>query len=353
MQRQLLGKIKKYAFFSFILPLIAINLCLLLYMWLGHKDIVTFHNTFVWTDSKQEISIDKWDGSNSINQTYTNCPKYKVDEIYMHSFDNKVLQVASGGKSIIESETKKNAWEKANLIKYVSVKYSNEPNISCVKNNKILNSIFLNFPFLESLLIKTTYENAAGFAKIKSPYYSGHVSISRTARYFPAYFIFKPLIILSSLLLFFYWKSNLALLSELKNKNIVTNFSKKFIYYGSISALFLFLHAVFLGLDFDSKIFDKLRRLILVIFIFSEIIAQFLLTKNLFKIKKILVDINIIRPIILNIKILFIGIVVIGSVISFYILAFNDPSTSFKHILEWNYFSFLVLYYYLSRLLWK
>ena len=39
----------------------------------------------------------------------------------------------------------------------------------------------------------------------------------------------------------------------------------------------------FLGLDVDSKLFIKMRRLIIILFIIFEILAQIYLTKNLFK----------------------------------------------------------------------
>jgi len=47
------------------------------------------------------------------------------------------------------------------------------------------------------------------------PYIDGGVSISRTARYFPTYLIFKPAMFLTSYLLIIYW---------LSNKKIIENF---------------------------------------------------------------------------------------------------------------------------------
>jgi hypothetical protein len=159
------------------------------------------------------------------------------------------------------------------------------------------------------------------------------------------------LIILSSFLLFLYWKNNLNLFSELKNKNILVKFSKKFFYFGIFSCMFLALHATFLGLDFDSKLFAKIRRLIIILFILFEILAQISLTKNLFKFREELK--KYIHPLILRIKIIFVVIVFFTTCTAFTILAFGDPSNMFKHSLEWNYFALLLLYYLLSRLLWK
>ena len=97
--------------------------------------------------------------------------------------------------------------------------------------------------------------------------------------------------------------------------------------------------------------FAKIRRLIIILFIIFEILAQISLTKNLFKFREELK--KYIHPLILKIKIIFVVIVFFTTCIAFTILAFGDPSVMFKHALEWNYFAFLLVYYLLSRLLWK
>tara|TARA_B100000029_G_C17183022_1_gene817666 strand:- start:62 stop:709 length:648 start_codon:yes stop_codon:yes gene_type:complete len=208
-----------------------------------------------------------------------------------------------------------------------------------------------NFQFLDKLLVNTKLNNKAGFASIKNPYLYGEVSISRTARYFPATYVFKPFIILTAIFLFLYWRNNLNLFNESRNKNVLGNFSKKFFYLGAFSCVFLVLHAVFLGLDFESKLFSQIRRLVIILFIVFEVLAQIFLTKNLVKFKNNLQK-NIRTPVLLA-KITFVAIVVCVTIASFTILAVFEPSTNFKHTLEWNYFSFLLFYYILSRFLWK
>ena len=80
-------------------------------------------------------------------------------------------------------------------------------------------------------------------------------------------------------------------------------------------------------------------------------LAQIFLTTNLFKFKK---DIkNYINPLILNIKIIFVSLILFISSLIFILLIWGDLSGTVKHILEWNYFSALLAYYALSRLLWK
>ena len=136
----------------------------------------------------------------------------------------------------------------------------------------------------------------------------------------------------------------------MKNKNILDKFSNIFFYLGMLSCIFLILHAAFLGLDFDSKIFSQIRRFVIVLFILFEVSAQISLTINLYKCKEGLKE--YIRPLILKTKIIFVSLILVTTFVAFTILALYDPSTQFKHTLEWNYFASLLFYYMLSRLLW-
>ena len=79
------------------------------------------------------------------------------------------------------------------------------------------------------------------------PYFDGGTSISRTARVFPTYWIFKPAMFLTSYLLIKYW---------IWNKNIINHFQseakniKKIIFFGIGSAILLTIHSIFLGVKF-------------------------------------------------------------------------------------------------------
>ena len=63
--------------------------------------------------------------------------------------------------------------------------------------------LILSTQFHELNLIPNQYKISDPF-----PYLDGGVSISRTARYFPAYLIFKPAMFLTSYLLIKYWYLN-------------------------------------------------------------------------------------------------------------------------------------------------
>ena len=74
------------------------------------------------------------------------------------------------------------------------------------------------------------------------PYIDGKTSISRTARVFPSYLIFKPCMILTGIILIYYWNANYKLITKLDSVN---NLKNHFRIYGIISAIFIILHAIF------------------------------------------------------------------------------------------------------------
>lgn len=340
---QFIKKIRFYALISFLLPLITINSCMFIYKFFGHFDSYMGYN---WNEKKIEYTLNELAliANNRELLTFANCPKYKVIETSYITTDNQNIKDTSENVNLIEN------LRASNKIKSIIFKQGKIKNDRCVKNNRFVYLLLNNFSALDKILVNAKEKNPAGFANIKSPYFYGEVSISRTARFFPSILIFKTFIILSSILLFLYWKNNLNLFNELKNKNILDKFSNIFFYLGMLSCVFLILHAAFLGLDFDSKIFSEIRRSIIVLFILFEVSAQVFLTGNLYKFKEELKE--YIRPLILKAKIIFVSTILVITSVAFIILAFYDPSTGFKHILEWNYFASLLFYYILSRLLW-
>ena len=335
-------RIRQSSLLSFILPLIAINLCWILYFYLGNLDT---HRNISWNDKLTVVSHKEF---YSKDRNLLNCPEYSFEKTY--KLDN--------GKKIKETiETKK----KFDLQKYPEdyngprieefiFEHNDTKNSRCIKKYVFFNFLIKNFN-LEKLFLKIKDSNTSGFAEIRNPYFYGDVSISRTARYFPANVIFKPFVILSAFFLLIYWLNNLRLFERLKKNSEVKDFSKKFFYFGILSCVFLILHSIFLGVDLDYKIYKIFRKTVIIFFILFEVLAQVYLTINLLKLSNSLN--NFINPTILKIKVLFVIIVTTVTAISFYVLVFNDPSSNFKHILEWNYFSFLLIYYFLSFRLWK
>ena len=178
------------------------------------------------------------------------------------------------------------------------------------------------------------------------PYVDGGVSISRTARTYPAYLIFKPGMIITAFLLVKYWMSNNSMARIINNKS--NNY--RFLFFGVGSAIFLIAHSIFLGINFEYDLYKFFRRFVLVGFIIFEIVAQTLLVITLFKIKDKITE--IINKKILIAKIILVFILSVTALVSLPILT-SSGNVHFKHALEWNYFIGVILFYLLTFLFWK
>ena len=96
------------------------------------------------------------------------------------------------------------------------------------------------------------------------PYIDGGASISRTARVFPTYLIFKPAMFLTSFLLIKYWLYNKSII---KFFNPEHKYIKKVVFFGIASAIALTIHSIFLGIKFDNDFYKLFRRIIMLSFI--------------------------------------------------------------------------------------
>jgi hypothetical protein len=186
------------------------------------------------------------------------------------------------------------------------------------------------------------------------PYFDGGASISRTARPYPSWLIFKPAMFLTSFLLIKYW---------LFNKDIITFFDKshkninKIVYFGIASAIALTIHSIFLGIKFDNDFYKLFRRVVMLMFIVFEIVAQAYLVATLYSFREKLSKYINRRYLIL--KMYMISILIIVAVISIPIISLPGDSIFgfnlkfFKHGLEWNYFIGVITFYLLSFFMWK
>ena len=185
-----------------------------------------------------------------------------------------------------------------------------------------------------------------GRSNFTIPYIDGSLSISRASRTFPQYLIFKPAMIITAILLYYYWKNN----NDLVNKYKFTKINYKFKTLGILSAIFLSIHSILLGVKFDIQIYKLLRRVVLLLFIIFEIIAQGILVYHFYQIKKKMI--SLINEKILILKFILVSILSTVAILSLPILL-DKGNTHFKHALEWNYFIGVIMFYLLSRLFWK
>lgn len=200
-----------------------------------------------------------------------------------------------------------------------------------------------NYEFLEGTIFTVDQLGRSAFS---IPYLDGSLSISRASRTFPQYLIFKPTMIITAILLYYYWNNN----NRLVNKYKITNTNYKFKTFGILSAVFLAIHSIFLGIKFDIQIYKLMRRVVLLLFIIFEIIAQGILVYHFFKIKDKIS--GLINKKVLILKAILVSILAIVAILSLPILL-DKGNTHFKHALEWNYFVGVILFYLFTRFLWK
>ena len=179
------------------------------------------------------------------------------------------------------------------------------------------------------------------------PYFDGGASISRTARVFPTYLIFKPAMFFTSYLLTKYWVYNKKIIL---NYDINNKFINKILFYGIGSAILLTIHSIFLGIHFDNSLYKLFRRIVILLFIIFEVVAQAYLVFSLYKIKeKISTLINIKF---LKIKRFLVTLLIIVAIVSIPMLSMPGYKF-FKHALEWDFFIGVITFYLLTYFMWK
>ena len=204
--------------------------------------------------------------------------------------------------------------------------------------------ISVNFDILENTFLTV---DQIGRSRFTIPYLDGSLSISRASRTFPQYLIFKPSMTITATLLCFYWHKNNLLINYFRNTGLKKN---AFMVFGVLSAFFLLVHSILLGLETDIKIFKFLRRVVLLSFIVFEIIAQSLLVISFYRLKIKLKD--YFNSSILKLKIALVSLLIFIAIISIPLLIV-DGNVHFKHALEWNYFIGVIFFYLLTNFFWK
>ncbi len=198
------------------------------------------------------------------------------------------------------------------------------------------------------------YPNQVEIIHNTFPYFDGGASISRTARPYPSWLVFKPAMFLTSFLLIKYWLYNKSVIEFFEQDH---KFKKKIVFFGIASAVALTIHSIFLGIKFDNDLYKLFRRVIMLLFIIFEIVAQAYLVATYYSFREKLKDhINLKF---LKLKIILVSILIVVAVISVpiislpgdYFLGYNLKF--FKHALEWDYFLGVISFYLLTYLMWK
>jgi hypothetical protein len=181
------------------------------------------------------------------------------------------------------------------------------------------------------------------------PYLDGGLSISRAARPYPSWLIFKPAMFLTSFLLVKYWYLNRDIIIRF-NKN--HRHIKKIIFFGIGSAIALTIHSIFLGIEFDNNLYKLFRRVVMLVFIIFEVAAQFYLVTTLYSFKEQLI--KFINVKVLRLKLILVSILIVVAVVAIPIISWPGNTFKFiKHALEWDYFLGVITFYLLTYFMWK
>jgi hypothetical protein len=346
---QLIIKIRNRSFYLFLLPAFALIGSLLLHNYITNFDYKPdYYSTAKYSGGK--FTCDKSNKFCTQNNFFLpgrkknigNCGKFN-NEISINYKSQKLQNLGAFNKlsiSLIES----------NLNEKFTLEFINDGQINqrCIKNSSLffLYKIF-PLPFQKIYEIKNDKNFQSATSKAVFPFIYGETSISNIVKRYPVNFTFKPLIYISCIYMFLYWCSYNKIINQFYNKKKIN----KFFIFGFLSALFLFLHTTFLGIEIDNKIFKLLKRLLVIFFILFEVMAQYYLIKELYNLKERIK--KYINVIFLNLKILLISSVIIATVFILAILSIKDLDSKVDYILEWNYFLILLLYYLFSFLMWK
>ena len=218
----------------------------------------------------------------------------------------------------------------------------------CIKNSNYYN-IYKKFPFIFEFLsnLKSNNKYAAATSETVYPFLYGESSISNIVKRFPINYLFKPLLYISSILMMMYWLYYQKIFNLFEKEKRIN----KFLIFGVTSSIFLFFHVLFLGMEIENEIFRKLRRLIIVLFIFCELAAQFFLARRIYICRTLILSYTF-KPV-LYLKIAFVATIILISILIIGILNFYNLPPSVDYFLEWNYFLVLLFFYLLSSIMWK
>tara|TARA_Y100000768_G_scaffold383191_1_gene364900 strand:- start:645 stop:1352 length:708 start_codon:yes stop_codon:yes gene_type:complete len=186
------------------------------------------------------------------------------------------------------------------------------------------------------------------------PYFDGGASISRTARPYPSWLVFKPAMFFTSFLLIRYWLYNKDIVKVVNGNH---KYLKKIVFFGIASAIALTIHSIFLGIKFDNDLYKLFRRVIMLLFIIFEIVAQAYLVATFLSLKEKLSEYINLR--VLKLKLILVSTLIAVAVISIPIISlpgdnfFGFNVKFFKHALEWDYFIGVISFYLLTYFMWK
>jgi len=232
------------------------------------------------------------------------------------------------------------------LINYIVEK----KNKLCIKNSQGYYFFYNYFPPFKFILNQTAnlIDNgiSLGTSTKINPFLYGEVSISNLVKRYPINIFFKSFLYIGVILMLTYWHSYNKIFKLVINKKV-----NMFYFLGIGSAICLLFHVFFLGTTLNNEILKDFRRIVLVLFILFEILAQTLLAIKIYYNKETFLEYT--YNSIVWAKIIFVSIIVFSTIVIVTLLTTYNFPKNVDYILEWNYFIVLLIFYLLSSLLWK
>ena len=195
-------------------------------------------------------------------------------------------------------------------------------------------------------LITTIYLNILDLC---NPFINGCYSISRVGRSYPAVLLFKPMMIITIILMITYFFEHYRIFKKFLLNKIYLNL---ILLSGLVSSFALLVYVIFLGVE-GSGIWRFMRRGGIFIYIISLIISQFLIILTYIKIKN---DYQvIISSKIVNINFCYNILLITCGIIIILLIDIFSFTTSWhvKNIIQWNYFLLMNLFFLNTYFTWK
>ena len=330
------------ALLLFILPFLGLILSLIFNNYLvssskfASKNLIYPFEDFkignkILVECSEENNWCKWRTHDRFDQ----CQIYFVEAVHFYPDGAKILD--------------ENIWQKLREDKkplLAELKITDKKIENCILNSKLLSIYKISPKTFEKISHKVQDFNL-GTSQVVNPIFYGESSISNIVKRYPINYIFKPLLFLASLVMISYWFYYNNIFNFLFQEKKI----RIFYIFGILSAIFLFLHVFFLGSIFENKILSQLRRSYIIFFILFEILAQVFLIKNIINKKSLLLQ--YLNSNIVTCKFVFVSMVCLSTLIILMILLLYELSSKVDYILEWNYFLILIIFYFLSFLMWK
>lgn len=362
---KIIQRIRLNAFFLFIIPTIGIIGSLLINNYIiGFKYELLKNHKYLTKELDKEFLIDCTKENNYCHDhdtqdflsvkssTISDCLKYKVNSKYrlyddenFKSYDLRTLYYSNddGGWSLKDKYQNRK-------IKYTE-HITNIKDLKCIKNYQVQYFFYKYFPPFSFILNKVSDLVEDGDVSLATntkvnPFLYGETSISNLVKRYPINYFFKSFLYLGVILMFYYWNAYNKIFKIIVDKRINT-----FYFFGIASAFCLFFHIYFLGTTSENEILKNFRRIVIVLFILFELLAQTFLAFKIYKYKNIFIKYS--YNLIVVTKVIFVLIILFASLTIILLLIFYNFPSNVDNILEWNYFIILLIFYLFSSLMWK